>query len=201
MTARRTAFAARTVIGAACLGAATEVALVGLALLDPPRIPDSAELLLVRGPMAWHGTERRSMTVRWVNVETAGPLVNPQADSGSVPAWAEPPAPADARLVRHAALGIGWPWPAMACSWRTDRGDVNFPPPVETETSGDAPKEAARRMLAAIVGEAPPAGGHGTVAVLPGGLLLGSLALALPWLAAMAAVAHVRARRPVTPQG
>lgn len=201
MTARRTAFAARTVIGAACLGAATEVALVGLALLDPPRIPDSAELLLVRGPMAWHGTERRSMTVRWVNVETAGPLVNPQADSGSVPAWAEPPAPADARLVRHAALGIGWPWPAVACSWRTDRGDVNFPPPVETETSGDAPKEAARRMLASIVGEAPPAGGHGTVAVLPGGLLLGSLALALPWLAAMATVAHVRARRPVTPQG
>lgn len=201
MTVRRAPFAARRVFAAACLGAATEGALVGLALLEPARIPEASELLLVRGAVAWHGAERRSPVVRWVNVETAGPLVNLQADSGSVPPWAEPAAPADARLIRHAALGVGWPWPAIACTWRTDRGDVNFPPPVETETSGDAPKEAARRMVAAITGDAPPAGGHGAVTVLAGGMLLDSLALAVPWFAAVAAVARLRAGRAVTPRG
>ena len=172
-----------------------------VALADAPRILGAGEVMLVRGTAAWHGNERRSMLLHWANMGTVGPLVNEAGDSGSVPAWCEPPIPDDARLVRHAALAAGWPLRAVAWSWTTDRADVNFPPPVETETSGDAPKEAARRMLASIVGEAPPAGGHGTVAVLPGGLLLGSLALALPWLAAMATVAHVRARRPVTPQG
>lgn len=192
MIARRAARAAGAVAGAACLGAATEAVLVGVALLDPPRIPGCSEVLLFRGSTAWHGGERRSAMVRWVSVETVGPLVNPPPDAGSVPAWAEPVTPSDARLIRHAALGVGWPWPALACTWRTDRGDVNFPPPVETETSGDAPKEAARRIRAAMTGGEPPAGGHGALAAVPGGFVLDSLVLAVPWLAVIAGVARRR---------
>lgn len=183
-------------------GLLTEAALVAVALVDPPRILESRQVFLVRGTAAWHGNERRSPLLRWVNMETVGPLVNSGgADSGDVPAWAEPAPPPDARLVRHAALGVGWPLPAIAGSWNADRSDVNFPPPVEAETSGDTPKEAARRLVGSIMHERAPAGGHGTIALIPSGIALDSLALALPWGAAIAAVRRIRRGSRVTRPG
>jgi hypothetical protein len=121
--------------------------------------------------------------------------VNQAGDSGSVPAWAEPPAPQDARLVRHAAFAAGWPVPALACSWTTDRSDVNFPPPVEAETSGDAPKEAARRTLAALRRDQAPSGGHGALRPIVGGFAVDAALLALPWFAVVSVAGAVRARR------
>lgn len=197
----RTIRAARRVAVALLLGAATEVVVIMIALLDPPRIVEASEVMLTRGTTAWHGHERASAMVRWTTMETVGPLVNPAADSGFVPRWSEPPPVADARLVRHAAFAVGWPVKAVACTWTTDRFDVNFPPPIENETSGDAPKEAARRMLAAIKHERAPAGGHGTSMVLASGLAFDAAALSLPWLAATMAAGALLRRRAVTRRG
>lgn len=191
----RTAAAARRAAVALALGAATELGIVLAALLDVPRILDADEVMLLRGSAAWHGNTRRSATLRWINLETVGPLVNQAGDSGSVPAWAEPPAPQDARLVRHAAFAAGWPVPALACSWTTDRSDVNFPPPVEAETSGDAPKEAARRTLAALRRDQAPSGGHGALRPIVGGFAVDAALLALPWFAVVSVAGAVRARR------
>ena len=185
------AAAARTAAIAIALGATTEAVIVLVALVDPPRIISATDVVIVRGEDAWHGNERASALLRWINVETVGPLVNQGTDSGFMPAWAEPPPPPDARLVRHAALGAGWPACAVACTWTTDRADVNFPPPIEGETSGDAPKEAARRLVAALRGEREPAGGHGAVRLLPAAAL-DSVLLALPWFAAILMVRRTR---------
>jgi hypothetical protein len=194
--------AARTAVVALALGVVTEVAVVMVALVDAPRIMGASEVMLIRGTAAWHGNDRSSALLRWINMETVGPLVNQGGDSGAVPAWAEPPAPADARLVRHAALAAGWPLPAVACSWTTDRSDVNFPPPIENETSGDAPKEAARRSIAALRGERAPAGGHGTTRLLAGGFAADAIALALPWFAvSWLAQSAIERRRTITPRG
>jgi hypothetical protein len=194
--------AARTAVVALALGVVTEVAVVMVALVDAPRIMGASEVMLIRGTAAWHGNDRSSALLRWINMETVGPLVNQGGDSGAVPAWAEPPAPADARLVRHAALAAGWPLPAVACSWTTDRLDVNFPPPIENETSGDAPKEAGRRSIAALRGDQAPTGGHGAMRILPGGFAAGAVAFALPWCAAVSlARIAIERRRGVTPRG
>jgi hypothetical protein len=187
--------AALTAAGAVALGTTTELGIVLVALADAPRILGAGEVMLVRGTAAWHGNERRSMLLHWANMGTVGPLVNEAGDSGSVPAWCEPPIPDDARLVRHAALAAGWPLRAVAWSWTTDRADVNFPPPTENETSGDAPKEAARRALAALRGERAPAGGHCTMTVLAAGLAADALALGLPWFAAMSVAGNAISRR------
>ena len=194
--------AVRDALVAISLGAATEVILVLVALLDVPRIPGSTEVMLVRGAAAWHGNERRTALVRWINMESIGPLLNALGDSGSVPAWAEPPVLPDARLVRHASLGAGWPIPAVTQSWTTDRTDVNFPPPIENETSGDAPREAARRMLASLRQDRAPTGGHGTTRILPSGFAVGTALLAFLWLVPVVAVRALRDRRQhVTPRG
>jgi hypothetical protein len=110
-------------------------------------ITDSTDVFLVRGIAVWIGTERHSSMIRWINVETVGPLVSESARIGEVPDWAEPAPPGDTRLVRAAAVGIGWPLPLLAAKWRADRGDEVFPPPAERDTSGESPKEAVRRTL------------------------------------------------------
>ena len=108
MSGRRRAFEASVALA---LGAASAVATVPLARMTMTAITDSTEVFLVRGTAAWSGTERRSAMIRWINVETVGPLVSESARIGEVPDWAEPAPPADARPVRAAALGIGWPLP------------------------------------------------------------------------------------------
>ena len=188
-------------LGAALLGAISEVTIVVVALLDPPRMPGPSALFLIRGSVAWHGNERRSALLRWCNLESVAELVNPVPDSGEVPAWAEPGPPTKGGPVRTAALGVGWPMPALAWRWRTDRGDVNFPPPIEAETSGDSPKEAAKRVRAAIAGDVAPAGGHGEMKVLAGGLAADALVLGAPCFAVLAAIAGQRGRGSVIRPG
>ena len=88
---------------ALALGVASAVATVPLARMTMTTITESTEVFLVRGTAAWSGTERRSAMIRWINVETVGPLVNESARIGEVPDWAEPVAADDARLVRAAS--------------------------------------------------------------------------------------------------
>lgn len=141
----RSGTAAR-VLAALAFGAAGAASAVLLARLTVANVPGSREVLLLRGHDAWHGSERRSALVRWINLETVGPMVG-SAEEGHVPRWAEPGAADGARHVRVAAVAVGWPLPAVTARWRADREDQAFPAPAERETSGDAPKEAVRRLF------------------------------------------------------
>lgn len=172
MSRRGTAIA----LAAAGFGIAGTVSMAVLARLTVATMPESSEVLLLRDRDAWHGGERRSSLVRWINLETVGPLVVP-AQEGAVPRWAEP-GPADgARHVRAAAVAVGWPFPAFAARWRADRADQGFPAPAERETSGEAPKEAVRRLF----GEDR----HAERSVLWPGAALDAAAFALPCWAAL----------------
>jgi hypothetical protein len=193
MSGRRRAFEASVALA---LGAASAVATVPLARMTMTAITDSTEVFLVRGTAAWSGTERRSAMIRWINVETVGPLVSESARIGEVPDWAEPAQPADVRLVRAAAVGIGWPLPLIAAAWRADRGDEVFPPPAERDTSGESPKEAVRRTL-----DGDP---KATRTLLVPQAIADAVLLALPWWLLLRGISWVQARRfarGVTPPG
>ena len=172
---------------ALALGVASAGATVLLARMTMTTIKDSTEVFLVRGNAGWTGTERRSSMIRWINMETVGPLVSESTRIGDVPGWAEPDPPGDVRLVRAAAVGIGWPLPLMSAQWRADRGDEVFPPPAERDTSGEIPKEAVRR---AVDGD-PKA----TRTLLVPQAIADSLLLALPWWLLLRGISWMRARR------
>jgi hypothetical protein len=184
MSRRRRAFEACVALA---LGAASAAATVPLARMTMTAITDSTEVFLVRGNAVWTGTERRSSMIRWINMETVGPLVSESARIGEVPDWAEPAPPGDMRLVRAAAVGIGWPLPLVAAEWRADRGDEVFPPPAERDTSGESPKEAVRRTLD---GDA-----KATRTLLVPQAIADSLLLALPWWLLLRGISWVRASR------
>jgi hypothetical protein len=193
MSGRRHAFEASVALA---LGAASAVATVPLARMTMTAITDSTEVFLVRGTAVWSGIERRSAMIRWVNVETVGPLVSESVRIGEVPDWAEPAPPADVRLVRAAAVGIGWPLPLIAAAWRADRGDEVFPPPAERDTSGESPKEAVRRTL-----DGDP---KATRTLLVPQAIADAVLLALPWWLLLRGISWMRARRlarAVTPPG
>lgn len=190
----------RLVVGLV-LGTGTEAALVGWALIDPARIDGWTEVLAVRGEAdAWLGGERSSPLVRWINVESIGPLVAGGAvTSDALPSWMALPAGVGARHVRVAAVGVGWPLRAVGMRWVADRSDEGFPPPAEKESSGDAPKEATRRLRDAVMGEGATGANAGepwfdwTAAVSDAALL------GIPWYAV---AEWLRARRRgVTPRG
>jgi hypothetical protein len=172
---------------ALALGVASAVATVPLARMTMTTITESTEVFLVRGTAAWSGTERRSAMIRWINVETVGPLVNESARIGEVPDWAEPAPPVDARPVRAAALGIGWPLPLIVAEWRADRNDEGFPPSAERDTSGESPKEAVRRML-----DGDP---KATRTLLAPQAIVDAVLLALPWWLLLRGVSWMRAGR------
>ena len=196
MTRRGAARAVLAVAAGIAAGAATELALVLLAVVDPPRIVESTDVFAIRGDGVWHGSARSSALLDWVNVERAATLVNPGEASGSLPAWAEPPnADGAGGHGRHAALAVGWPLRATGMRWAVRDSTQGFPPPAEVETSGDAPKDASRRMLSAWMGGAAPAGGHGEAFVLWRNLVADALVLALPWLAAAGAIRAARGAR------
>ena len=165
----------RRLLLALLLGAVSAVATVPYAQMTMSAIQQSTDVLLLRGTTAWSGSERRSACIRWINVETVGPLVNASEPSGIVPGWAEP------------AVGIGWPLPVITASWRADRGDEGFPPPAERDTSGESPKEAVRRVL----GDDP----HASRAVMLPQALFDAAVLALPWWLILEVTAWLRARR------
>ena len=193
MSGRRSAFEA---CAALALGAASAAATVPIARMTMTAITDSTEVFLVRGNAAWSGTERRSAMIRWINVETVGPLMNESPRIGEVPDWAEPAPPTDVRLVRAAAVGIGWPLPLIAAEWRADRGDEVFPPPAERDTSGESPKEAVRRTL-----DGDP---KATRTLLLPQAIADAVLLAFPWWLLLRGVSWMRARRSalaVTPRG
>ena len=169
------------------LGVATAAATVPLARMTMTAVRGCADVLLVRERTVWQGSERRSAMIRWINVETVGPLVTESPRTGEVPAWAEPAPPPDARLVRAAAVAVGWPFPVVAAAWRADRGDEGFPPPSEYDTSGNSPKEAVRRLL-----DGDP---KATRALLLPEALADSLFFAAAWYGAIAAVAGIVRRR------
>jgi hypothetical protein len=202
--------AALAIAGSVAAGAATELSLVLAAVLVPPRIVESSEVLAIRDGTVWHGSERRSPLLHWVNAESAASLVNRDGPEGSLPPWAEPAAvDAPGGYERHGALALGWPLRFVGMRWSAQDSSRGFPPPAEVETSGDAPKEASRLMAAAWLGDPPPAGGHGEGFVLWGSLLADIALLAVPWFAAAAAIAGMRAGRAraaaraatVTPRG
>jgi len=177
----------RRLLLALLLGAVSAVATVPYAQMTMSAIQQSTDVLLLRGTTAWSGSERRSACIRWINVETVGPLVNASEPSGIVPGWAEPAPPIDGGHVRAAAVGIGWPLPVITASWRADRGDEGFPPPAERDTSGESPKEAVRRVL----GDDP----HASRAVMLPQALFDAAVLALPWWLILEVTAWLRARR------
>ena len=184
MSGRRRVFEASVALA---LGAASAVATVPLARMTMTTITDSTEVFLVRGITVWIGTERHSSMIRWINVETVGPLVSESARIGEVPDWAEPAPPGDTRLVRAAAVGIGWPLPLLAAKWRADRGDEVFPPPAERDTSGESPKEAVRRTL-----DGDPKAKR---TLLVPHAMADALLLALPWWLLLRGVSWMQARR------
>ena len=177
----------RRLLLALLLGAVSAVATVPYAQMTMSAIQQSTDVLLLRGTTAWSGSERRSACIRWINVETVGPLVNTSEPSGMVPGWAEPAPPIDGGHVRAAAVGIGWPLPVITASWRADRGDEGFPPPAERDTSGESPKEAVRRVL----GDDP----HASRAVMLPQALFDAAVLALPWWLILEVTAWLKARR------
>jgi hypothetical protein len=184
MSGRRRVFEASVALA---LGAASAVATVPLARMTMTTITDSTDVFLVRGTAVWIGTERHSSMIRWINVETVGPLVSESARIGEVPDWAEPAPPGDTRLVRAAAVGIGWPLPLLAAKWRADRGDEVFPPPAERDTSGESPKEAVRRTL-----DGDPKAKR---TLLVPHAMADALLLALPWWLLLRGVSWMQARR------
>jgi hypothetical protein len=184
MSGRRRVFEASVALA---LGAASAVATVPLARMTMTTITDSTEVFLVRGIAVWIGTERHSSMIRWINVETVSPLVSESARIGEVPDWAEPAPPGDTRLVRAAAVGIGWPLPLLAAKWRADRGDEVFPPPAERDTSGESPKEAVRRTL-----DGDPKAKR---TLLVPHAMADALLLALPWWLLLRGVSWMQARR------
>jgi hypothetical protein len=175
------------VAAALALGVTTAAATVPIARMTMTAVHGCADVLLVRGTAAWQGSERRSAMIRWINVETVGPLVTESTHFGEVPEWAEPAPPPDARLVRAAAVAVGWPLPVVAAAWRADRGDEGFPPPSEYDTSGNSPKEAVRRLL-----DGDP---KATRTLLLPGALADSLFFAVAWYGVIAAVAGIARRR------
>lgn len=175
-----------TVLAAILLGAASTAGVVVFARVSMSGIPESTEVLLLRGGDAWHGSERGTALIRWINVETVGPLVA-AARWGDVPQWAEPGSADGARHVRVAAVAVGWPLPAVAARWRAERADEGFPPPAERETSGDAPKEAMRRLF----GSDP----HADRSILWTGTAIDALALGVPWWVVLRIIARLRAAR------
>lgn len=175
------------VVAALLLGAVSAAATVPYAYMTMSAIHDSTDVLLLRGTTVWSGSERRSACIRWINVETVGPLVNPSEAVGTVPSWAEPSPPPDSVHVRAAAIGIGWPLPILTASWRADRADQGFPPPAERDTSGESPKEAVRRA----VGDDP----HAIRGILFAQAALDALVLAMPWWGVLQGLAWLRARR------
>lgn len=187
------------VAAALALGAATEVALVGWVLLDPVRIESWDEVLVLRpGGDAWLGCRRATGLVEWINLESVGPVVSePEAAADAVPPWLSLPA-AGPRHVRVAAVGVGWPMRAVGMQWIADRSDLGFPPPAEKDTSGDAPKEALRRLRDAVTGASVDAAVGGRAWLNWAGACMNAVVLAVPWLA-VAAVR--RTRRGITPPG
>lgn len=191
----------RGLVGGVLLGAGTEAVLVGWALTEPARVDAWTEVLAVRGEAdAWLGGERSSVLVRWINVESIGPLVSGGGvASDALPPWMKLPPRVGARHVRVAAVGVGWPLRAVGMHWVADRSDQGFPPPAEKESSGDAPKEAVRRLRDAMTGAAATGTNAGEpwfdwTAAAADGVLLG-----VPWYAM---IEWVRARRRgVTPRG
>lgn len=182
-----------TWFAAMLLGAASTAGVILAARMSMSGIPGSTEVLLLREGDAWHGSERRTALIRWINVETVGPLVT-GARWGDVPPWAEPGRADGARHVRFAAVAVGWPFPAVAARWRAERADEGFPPPAERETSGDAPKEAMRRLF----GSDP----HASRSILWAGTTIDALVLAAPWWLVLRFVSRRRAARAtVTPRG
>ena len=177
----------RRVLAALLLGAASAVATVPYAQMTMSAIHESTDVLLLRGTTAWSGSERRSACIRWINVETVGPLVNASEVIGVVPEWAEPAPPIEGVHVRAAAVGIGWPLPVITAVWRADRGDEGFPPPAERDTSGESPKEAVRRVL----GDDP----HASRRVMLPHALFDAVVLALPWWVLLEVIAWLKARR------
>jgi hypothetical protein len=184
MSGRRRVFEASVALA---LGAASAVATVPLARMTMTTITDSTEVFLVRGIAVWIGTERHSSMIRWINVETVSPLVSESARIGEVPDWAEPAPPGDTRLVRAAAVGIGWPLPLLAAKWRADRGDEVFPPPAERDTSGESPKEAVRRTL-----DGDPKAKR---TLLVPHAMADALLLAIPWWLLLRGLSWMQARR------
>ena len=194
---------ARSTLGllapAMALGAAGEAALLGWALLDPARVEAWDEVLVLRpGGDAWLGCRRSTALVEWINVESVGPVVSePQAAADAAPWWLPLPA-AGPRHVWVAAVGVGWPLRTVGVRWEADRSDLGFPPPAEKDTSGDAPKEALRRLRDAVTGAGDEPAGAGQAWIDWAAACANAAVLSMPWLAI--AVAR-RARRGVTPRG
>jgi hypothetical protein len=194
---------ARSTLGslavAVALGAASEAVLVGWALLDPVRIEAWDEVLVLRpGGDAWLGCRRSTALAEWINVESVGPVVSePQAAADAAPRWLPLPI-AGPRHVRVAAIGVGWPMRAVGMRWEADRSDLGFPPPAEKDTSGDAPKEALRRLRDAVTGTGDDQAGAGQAWLHWPGACTNAAVLSVPWLAI--AVAR-RPRHGVTRRG
>ena len=109
------------------------------------------------------------------------------------------PTEVGARHVRAAAVGIGWPFRSMGMRWVAERGDQGFPPPAEKEASGDAPKEAVRRLRDALLAEGGGGPGAGVAWYSWSAFVADAVILATPWWVLGAWVAA--RRRAVTPRG
>lgn len=192
----------RLLLGSVLLGAVCELAVVAWNLSDPPRIDGWQERMAVRGGTdLWVGGERSTAAVRWINLETVGPLVAAAASElDDVPWWMPLPQGVGAMHVRSAAVGVGWPFRAVGMRWVADRSDLGFPPPAEKESSGDAPKEALRRLRDSLLGGGPamPTDRSGAVWLDWGAAFADAALLGVPWYA-LGEFWRAR-RRPVTPR-
>ena len=193
----------RWLLGSVLLGAGCELGVVAWTLSDPPRIEAWQERMVVHGGTdLWVGGERSSASVRWVNLETMGPLVETAAsEMDSMPWWMPLPDGVGAMHVRAAAIGVGWPFKALGMQWVADRSDLGFPPPAEKESSGEAPKEALRRLRDALIGDgaAPASIRSGLVWMDWQAILADAALLGVPWYA-LGELWRAR-RRTVTPRG
>lgn len=173
----------RALTAGVLLGAGTEAALLAWALLDPVRIDPWTEVLATQGGTdLWLGGERSTAMVRWINLESVGPLVScGTVPSDALPSWMPLPADVGARHVRVAAVGVGWPLRTVGMRWVAERGDEGFPPPAEKESSGDAPKEAVRRLRDALLGDGLAARGAGSPWFDWTAIAADSALLGVPW--------------------
>jgi hypothetical protein len=174
------------------LGLATAAAIVPVTWWSMKGLPITADHFVVRGAHVWTGLERRSAVVRWINLESVARLVNDRAPEGELPAWAEPPAPADERTVRFGAVAAGWPLPVVTGTWTAIQLTEYFPPLASNEDSGFAPRDALTRIF-----EGDP---HATVRWHLGAFAADAVALAIGWFVAIELAWALRPRRRVTPQ-
>ena len=176
---------------AALLGAITAAAIVPVAWWSMKGLPINDDYFIVRGAQVWTGLGRRDAVVRWINLESVARLVNDRASDGELPAWAEPPVPADERTVRFGAVAAGWPLPVVTAQWTAVQLTEYFPPLASNEDSGFAPRDALTRIF-----NGDP---HATVRWHAGAFAANAVALAIGWFVVVELAWALRPRRRVTP--